>query len=115
MELNTIARIHERMKMTKTIRQANCSCKGGSCYLCGSCKKLKRNLYKGYHECTNGSRRERARQEINERIVYEYVFDLVDEIVLIQEMLQEAPIRGVRDSGHTIRMAQLYKTAYRRK
>lgn len=115
MELNTIARVHERMKTTKKIRQDNCSCKGGSYSLCGNCKKLKRNLYKGYHECANGSRKERAHQEINERIVYEHVFDLVDEIVLIQEMLQEAPIRGVRDSGHTIRMAKLYKTAYRRK
>lgn len=106
-----VSHVRDKMDTMKAERYLNCHCYE-RCDLCRCCKKLKKTLCKGHHIGDVGAtRKQRAMQEIVQRVVYEHVFDLVDERVLVQEMLQGAPFKGVRDAGHNFRMKKLYKLA----
>lgn len=102
----------------KKARQARCiqnKCKRGG-YYCGPCRRLCKKLVKGYHLFTDEKKKsccsaecvDLAAQEVEARLTYEYVFDMIDEHLLENgEWLD----KRLRDAGHTIRLQKLCKFA----
>ena len=105
MDAYIIGQARKKMAVVKAEKNAVCKCR---VYTCRNCKKLKKSLCRTYHQ-HEGSRRSRAQAEIMDRSIYEVVFGLVDPSVVVQEMLQGAPVKGVRDPGHDFRMMKLYQ------
>ncbi len=94
------------MEAAKCIRECRlraCCCRPKSCYYCAQCRRLNKELCRGYHNIKD------PLQEIEARLIYEYVFDIITEDDLKHEMIHRKPCRGSRDYGHYKRMKVLYE------
>ena len=94
------------MEYAKIIREGRlhvCRCRHKSCYYCPPCRKLNKELCRGYHNIKDPLR------EIEARLLYEYVFDIISEEDLVKELNSKKPMRGKRDEGHYNRMKVLFE------
>lgn len=94
-------------------------CGKDGCFLCGRCRRLRQKMCREYHN--TGLELERAynddtksdkevsrlaSKEIEERLMYEYVFNIITE----DHLRSGEWLWGeMRDYGHTIRMRKLYR------
>lgn len=106
---------------TKKDRIANCkktSCGNNSNYLCGRCRRLGQKLCRNYHDIsveveklykrdttTSVEIAKLAAEEMEARLLYEFVFDFIGEEDLYDGNWLSS---GLRDYGHTQRMYKLY-------
>jgi hypothetical protein len=105
---------------TKKDRIANCNkinCGSNGCYMCGRCRRLGQKLCRNYHNISLEVEKmleidtkqidaaKLAAKETEARLLYEFVFDFIDEVDLFKGRWLSP---GLRDYGHTQRMFKLY-------
>jgi hypothetical protein len=105
----------------KKDRIANCkkiNCGYNGSYMCGRCRRMGQKLCRNYHDismelekiCEKDTAQplkiaKLAAMEMEARLLYEFVFDFIDEEHLFDGKWLSS---GLRDYGHTQRMLKLY-------
>lgn len=104
----------DRMTNCKKI---NCGTQGS--YMCGRCRRMGQKLCRTYHSISLEVEKtfeadttkpveiaKLAAKELEARLLYEFVFDFIDEEDLFDGRWLSS---GLRDYGHTQRMSKLYR------
>lgn len=107
---------------TKKDRISNCkkmNCGYNGNYMCGRCRRMGQKLCRNYHNISLEVEKtlekdtvkpteiaKLAAKEIEARLLYEFVFDFIDEDDLFDGKWLSS---GLRDYGHTQRMFKLYR------
>jgi hypothetical protein len=90
---------------TRRDRFAKCNkpttCGQKNFFRCHRCRRLSKKLCRAYHE------EDDPRKELYGRLLYEYVFDYIQEDALLTGMWAEDREEDVRDQGHVFRLRKL--------